>query len=1012
MPTEKNSNDNDKERRRSSGGSRSLGRQQSQGYAYGRSLDRDLPYEVEKVVDQLDDMIFGYKPTRQCDDTEPRPSDDGHLAYGKAAELMADRLKEAFVQQFVNVPEAFVQQFVNVDDPSPSALSDDVTNDILPDETFDRERTFDTFSSISEKVSAPRRTSAKMLPREMGPLPEKQSRRMRGNPLAMLKRLSRSSLVDNDAEATAAATINKAEANSAATISHTSMENRPALIVQAVDYNKNVANVNDEGKGDEEHDMIVEQVDYGIEKRSFFNRRIKGNAAKDEVVSYKRNEDDDKGEEDVEADAEGNIGVHDEPSASPTKVSKDVEGGCEESVSDSKKKKKRRVACLLVTACMLIILIIILGSTQKRSSKQKAADFSGGEPRSFPVPPTYLSSSAPTFKPSTAPVLGASVSVEQTPLPTADKPVSASPTDSTSIEDEVVDEKTENIENRPADEESDGTITFDANQPSGEDDVPTLTNENGFVQDAIGTAPVATPSGVPTTVRPTALPSSTEPTPGPSASPVSSSPTKRPSASPVSGSPTATPVSDPLTPPIVDPAPVAEPAFSVTDANFDGGEAAFPPKPAPVEEEEEQVFCAADVFICSEDPFVSVSRDPANGCAFPPCPPKKPAESEVGSSVDPVSDPPTAAPVTPEPSSAPVSDPPTEAPVSDLPTAAPVTSKSSTGPTSAPVTNGEDALARTSDDVSDGSTTDTNIGIAEVDATGEKAKKGKKSEKVEKTEKIENKGEEVEKKDKKKGEKSEKGEDVDDINTKAETHATKDPSPEPTSALVSDPPTASPVSDPPTADSVTPEPSSAPVSDPPTTAPVSDPPTAAPTSSPSTSPTSNPTSLPTPLPIIWEESSPGHLVTNNNRDKATDGIMFSVTAKASTITITSIDILLDSIDTNVPVDVMIMQGPYFGYELYSRAWDAVGSYTIPQGNGPSRVTAIQGLDPITIASGETIGLYILFPEGHEMLIGSAGEITSDGNIRIYSGSSVPAKFMSVERGVGWSGAIEYSIVEE
>ena len=140
--------------------------------------------------------------------------------------------------------------------------------------------------------------------------------------------------------------------------------------------------------------------------------------------------------------------------------------------------------------------------------------------------------------------------------------------------------------------------------------------------------------------------------------------------------------------------------------------------------------------------------------------------------------------------------------------------------------------------------------------------------------------------------------------------------------------------------------------------------------------------------------------------------MLAITAKASTITITSIDILLDSIDTNVPVDVMITQGSYFGYELYSRAWGIVGSYTIPQGNGPSRVTAIQGLDPITIESGKTIGLYILFPEGHEMLIGSTGEVTSDGNIRIYSGSSVPAKFMSVERGVGWSGAIEYSIVEE
>lgn len=67
---------------------------------------------------------------------------------------------------------------------------------------------------------------------------------------------------------------------------------------------------------------------------------------------------------------------------------------------------------------------------------------------------------------------------------------------------------------------------------------------------------------------------------------------------------------------------------------------------------------------------------------------------------------------------------------------------------------------------------------------------------------------------------------------------------------------------------------------------------------------------------------------------------------------------------------------------------------------------------MTIPSGKTIALYILFPEGHEMLVGSRSEVSSDGEIRIYSGSSVPAKFTSVERGVGWSGAIKYSIAEE
>ena len=140
--------------------------------------------------------------------------------------------------------------------------------------------------------------------------------------------------------------------------------------------------------------------------------------------------------------------------------------------------------------------------------------------------------------------------------------------------------------------------------------------------------------------------------------------------------------------------------------------------------------------------------------------------------------------------------------------------------------------------------------------------------------------------------------------------------------------------------------------------------------------------------------------------------MLAITAKSSSVTITSIDVLLDSMDTDIPVELLMMQGSYFGYELYSRIWRSVGDYVIPQGNGPSRATTIQGIDPITIPSGKTIGLYIVFPEGHKMLIGSSGAISSDGDIRIYSGSSVPANFMSVDRGVGWSGAIKYAIVEE
>ena len=64
--------------------------------------------------------------------------------------------------------------------------------------------------------------------------------------------------------------------------------------------------------------------------------------------------------------------------------------------------------------------------------------------------------------------------------------------------------------------------------------------------------------------------------------------------------------------------PAPEPTVA---AAVDGGEAS-PSTTKPAPNAEEEIFCAADVFVCSEDPFVSVSRDPANDCAFPPCPPK------------------------------------------------------------------------------------------------------------------------------------------------------------------------------------------------------------------------------------------------------------------------------------------------------------------------------------------------------------------------------------------------------
>ena len=141
MPTKKNSNDNDKGRRRSGGGSRS---RQHRGQS---------KTNVGKVVDQLDDMIFGCNPMRLCDDKDPRALkgclSDERYTNGEAAELVRDRLKEAFVQDIDHADGL-------PSDTLSDLLSEDETNEILIDDTL----TLDTCSSIGsiekvEKVPAP-----------------------------------------------------------------------------------------------------------------------------------------------------------------------------------------------------------------------------------------------------------------------------------------------------------------------------------------------------------------------------------------------------------------------------------------------------------------------------------------------------------------------------------------------------------------------------------------------------------------------------------------------------------------------------------------------------------------------------------------------------------------------------------------------------------------------------------------------------------------------------------------
>jgi len=236
-----------------------------------------------------------------------------------------------------------------------------------------------------------------------------------------------------------------------------------------------------------------------------------------------------------------------------------------------------------------------------------------------------------------------------------------------------------------------------------------------------------------------------------------------------------------------------------------------------------------------------------------------------------------------------------------------------------------------------------------------------------------------------------------------------------TNAPASAGPTEVPVSASPSTSSPTFSPSSTPTTTLVTNAPVTDTPSFLPTSSPSLKPTNtptvppslNPTTAPTPLPV-WENASPGFLVTNFHSQIPTDGVMLDVSAKESDIEITSIEIHLDSKEADIPVEITTIQASYMGWELYSRIWRSTDKYTIPNGFGYGKLTPISdNFKPILVPAGKTVGIYVTLLEDNKMLVGSGYEATSDAFVKIYSGASVPNRFASLERGVSWSGAIRY-----
>eukprot|EP00562_Extubocellulus_spinifer_P000957 CAMPEP_0178480842 /NCGR_PEP_ID=MMETSP0696-20121128/5905_1 /TAXON_ID=265572 /ORGANISM="Extubocellulus spinifer, Strain CCMP396" /LENGTH=744 /DNA_ID=CAMNT_0020108297 /DNA_START=79 /DNA_END=2313 /DNA_ORIENTATION=+ len=145
------------------------------------------------------------------------------------------------------------------------------------------------------------------------------------------------------------------------------------------------------------------------------------------------------------------------------------------------------------------------------------------------------------------------------------------------------------------------------------------------------------------------------------------------------------------------------------------------------------------------------------------------------------------------------------------------------------------------------------------------------------------------------------------------------------------------------------------------------------------------------------------------------GVMFDITAKDFPIRITSLSIHTQSKEKNLPLELLIKEESYVGFEGDEAAWSTPVQYTLETGMGLGKLTPIPAdtFQSFTVPAGQTIGVYVTLTDGKGMLMGQTtslgGGRTENALVRIESGSSIGYRFGQVNKNRAWGGQIRYEL---
>ena len=158
-----------------------------------------------------------------------------------------------------------------------------------------------------------------------------------------------------------------------------------------------------------------------------------------------------------------------------------------------------------------------------------------------------------------------------------------------------------------------------------------------------------------------------------------------------------------------------------------------------------------------------------------------------------------------------------------------------------------------------------------------------------------------------------------------------------------------------------------------------------------------------------------------------DGAMFDVVSvgegRGGVIKITALYVHIGTSEEDIPLEVWTREGSYQGFEQDPTGWtlrNGGNPYVITESYGQGRLTPLptDSFDPIFVAAGEAVGIYVTVVTGSgnngggsgTMLVGQGGETFRDDRVEIVSGASVKYPFRGSNGGRLWSGAIRYEIL--